>query len=116
MRIRDAQKEAHQIAVDAGWWGGERNIGELLMLMVTELGEAMEAYRESDGLPRSLRGIYYDRSYDPPKPDGFAVELADTVIRIFDTAEVLGIDLERAIREKMDYNRTRPTRHGGKLA
>jgi len=43
-------------------------------------------------------------------------ELADIVIRAFDTAERLGIDLERAIVLKHSYNQTRAFRHGGKLA
>ena len=42
------------------------------------------------------------------------MELADCVIRIADMAELLGIDLEGCIRVKMEYNKTRPHRHGGK--
>lgn len=43
-------------------------------------------------------------------------ELADIVIRVFDTAEALGIDIERAVAAKHEYNMSRPVRHGGKLA
>jgi len=50
------------------------------------------------------------------KPVGFAVELADTLIRICDLAESAGIDLNAALKIKMNYNATRPWRHGGKLA
>lgn len=46
------------------------------------------------------------------KPEGFAVELADCVIRILDTCEFLGIDLQPVIEEKMAYNATRPHKHG----
>jgi len=48
------------------------------------------------------------------KPEGVASELADTVIRICDLAGMLGLDLGKAIVEKMVYNETRPHRHGGK--
>ena len=48
------------------------------------------------------------------KPMGFAVELADILIRVGDLAGFLGIDLDEAVRLKMAYNRTRPHRHGGK--
>ena len=43
-------------------------------------------------------------------------ELADVLIRVLDTSAVLKIDVERAVRIKMLYNRSRSTRHGGKIA
>lgn len=49
------------------------------------------------------------------KPEGFMVELADAVIRIGDLAYLLGGDLEAAIAEKHEYNRTRPYKHGKKF-
>lgn len=48
------------------------------------------------------------------KPCGFPSELADIVIRVGDLAFRLGIDLEKAVEEKMKYNRTREFLHGGK--
>lgn len=73
----------------------ERNRGEMLMLTVTEIAEAMEGERKSlmdDHLPHR------------PMPE---VEMADAVIRIFDYCEGLGYDLAGAILEKMEYNRHR---------
>ena len=43
-------------------------------------------------------------------------ELADIIIRAFDTATARGIDIGNAILKKHAYNKTRPHRHGGKLA
>lgn len=43
-------------------------------------------------------------------------ELADIVIRALDTAVAGSVDIERAVRVKLLYNRTRPHRHGGKVA
>lgn len=98
------------------WWydlhSGEklnRNVGELLMLCVSELSEAMEGHRKNlpdDKLPhRSM----------------FEVELVDTLIRIFDIAGGMGLDLEGAYQEKMKYNASREDhtrearlRHNGK--
>lgn len=78
-----------------GFQRKERNIGELLMLTVSELAEAMEGHRKylpDDKLPhRSM----------------FEVELADTLIRIFDMAGGLNLDLHGAYLEKMEYNRNR---------
>lgn len=48
------------------------------------------------------------------KPEGVPSELADVLIRIGDMAYLYGIDLEKAVEEKMAYNKTRSFRHGGK--
>jgi hypothetical protein len=52
----------------------------------------------------------------PLKPIGIPSEVADIVIRAADMAERCGFDLQAAIAEKMEYNRLRAYRHGGKLA
>lgn len=71
------------------------NVGEKLMLVVTEVAEAMEGARKhvmDDHLPsRSM----------------LEVELADAFIRICDTAGGLGLDLAGAVVEKLAYNATR---------
>lgn len=94
----------HQRAVLAGWWTdlktgesliGKRNVGELLMLAVSELSEAMEGDRKKlmdDHLPH--------------RPS-MEVELADCMIRICDMAGSLGLDLPGAIVEKLQYNASR---------
>lgn len=43
-------------------------------------------------------------------------ELIDCMIRILDALVEMKIDPEEVLRLKMDYNNTRPYRHGGKLA
>ena len=71
------------------------NVGEKLMLIVTEVGEAMEGHRKllmDDHLP--------DRTM-------LEVELADVVIRVFDLAGGIGLDIAGAIAAKLQYNATR---------
>lgn len=85
-----------------GFWDTERNVGELLMLMTSELAEALEAHRKD--LPDDK---LTHRS-------GLEVELADCMIRIFDAAGGLGLDLGGAMVEKLEYNRSRPYKHGKK--
>lgn len=115
--------QAHLIAREKGWYNGKtRNIGELIALMHSELSEALEHSRKLR--PGELRKIFYTSdlyggyktrptgSY--VKPDGFAVELADCLIRILDASEHLKIDIDKAVKVKMEYNRGRPIRHGGK--
>lgn len=47
MTINELGKEAYQIAKNKGFWDKNRNIGELLMLTTSELGEALEAHRKN---------------------------------------------------------------------
>ena len=105
MSIRRLQEEAHRIAVEHGWWDRSRSAGEALMLMVTELGEAMEALRDGGPPSEAIPGF-----------SAVEEELADTIIRILDFAEGNNLDLEGALAAKMEYNKSRPYRHGGKMA
>lgn len=92
----------HAQNVQAGWWKDphtgdpkDRNVGELLMLIVSEVAEAMEGHRKGlmdDKLPHRLM---------------IEVELADTVIRIFDLAGALELDVGGAILEKIAFNMQR---------
>lgn len=110
--ISDWQTEIHQDNVQKGWWENERPVGSLLMLVVTELAEAFEEYRDNHG----VQEVYFQEDHHGNmKPEGFPVELADTVIRIFDIAEAFGIDLESEIARKVEFNRMRPFKHGGKV-
>lgn len=83
----------HSIAVEKGFWDKERNVGEALMLIVTELAEAMEAHRTQDH-------------------DNFKEEIADSFIRLLDLCGGLGIDIEAEIAKKSDKNKKRPYKHG----
>lgn len=102
------QDEIHRTAVEKGWWqeGHARNFGEALALMHSELSEALEAWR--DHKP----GYYRDGE----KPEGWAIELIDCVIRVFDWLAFYNFDAAYLLDEKVEYNKTRPFRHGGKRA
>lgn len=87
----------HGIAHQCGWWDNttERDIPRLLMLCVSELAEAMEGDRK-DLMDTHL-----------PDRKMIEVELADTLIRIFDMAGGLNLDVAGAMRDKLIYNTTR---------
>lgn len=73
----------------------QRNFGELIALCHSELSEALEGHRKNlmdDKLPHRNMA---------------EVELADCLIRIFDLADGLGMDLQGAYTEKMAYNAQR---------
>lgn len=110
LTIAELIERAHANATAKGWWSHERSFGDQIALMHSELSEALEEHRNHHGLD----SIYYHETPQGPKPEGVASELADVLIRIFDTCGRYGIPLEQALREKMDYNENRPYRHGGK--
>ena len=93
MKISEMVDLVHDNAVNKGFWDKRREVGTLLMLVVSELAEALEAHRNRD-------------------MENFAEELADTVIRVADIAGGLNIDLEMEIVNKMVRNKHRPRLHG----
>ena len=78
-----------------------------LALISTEVSEAIEEIRNGHAVTENY--------YVDGKPEGVPSELADVVIRAFDTADAWGIDLGRYILDKLHYNAGRGFRHGGKV-
>ncbi len=117
IQLEDLQREIHRTAKEKGWWPTEestRNVPEALALIHSEVSEALEEWRGKNQTIRSMRVIRYEGKSS--KPEGFAVELADILIRVLDLAYGLDIPLAQALKEKMTYNKTRPYRHGGLAA
>lgn len=110
MRIKAVAEEAHRIAQEHGFWEPEyvRPFDGHLALIHAEVSEALEEWRR--GYP--LTFVYYDAKTQ--KPEGIPIELADIIMRVLDLTEGHNIDIEEAIRLKMEYNNTRPYRHGDK--
>jgi NTP pyrophosphatase (non-canonical NTP hydrolase) len=92
-------KEVHQYAKDKGWWEENREVPELLCLIHSEISEALEAYR--NGIPNGEKHCLGE-------------ELADAVIRIWDMAEALNINIVEEVNKKHKYNLQREYRHGNK--
>ncbi len=121
MNINDTAKAIHSINVEKGFWESPRNKGELLMLVVSELAEALEADRKnrySLNNPKDIEALANDEDFNDAfskhVKDTFEDEIADAVIRLFDMAAGLGIDLESHIEAKLRYNANRPKMHGKK--
>lgn len=95
MKINNLCKSAFEIAKSKGWHDEPREMGTILALIHSEVSEALEADRKGDS-------------------ENFAEELADVVIRVFDLCGLMNIDLESAILQKMERNKGRSYKHGGK--
>lgn len=111
MTLADLQKEAYAIHLSKGWGDVPRTIGEDIALLHSELSEALEEHRKGFKPDE----IYHDPNHNVEKPEGIPIELADLVIRLVGFCEKHSIDLTKAIQIKMEYNKTRPYRHGGKV-
>jgi hypothetical protein len=134
LEINELVKIAHKTAIEHGWWEEDRNFGEQIALMHSELSEALEEYRNHRGMTEIYHecrkkgsiccycenGLCKCTDISDPceyaKPCGIPTELADSIIRIADTCGRYGIDLEEVLKIKMEYNKTRPYKHGGKRA
>jgi NTP pyrophosphatase (non-canonical NTP hydrolase) len=117
MNIKDWQILVHEGAKQRGFYDGdlgEKSIARILSMLClihSEVSEAVEEVRRGNMI------TYYEEltHVDSAKPKGLGSELADVMIRLLDTAEWLGIDMEEEMKVKNAYNDTRGHMHGGKL-
>jgi NTP pyrophosphatase (non-canonical NTP hydrolase) len=99
-------KELHKVAVEKGFWPDKVDdifITKQLMMIVSEAVEVMEAIRKDKGKKE------------------VADEMADIIIRTLDLYQGLKDngyvdgELQVALNNKTDFNKSRPERHGVKF-
>ena len=102
MNMNELAAEIIEINTANGWnctkpeqWADTYKVPAILALVHTEVSEAVEAFRHDD-------------------KENFIEELADVIIRVLDCAGGLEMDIDAAIRAKLEKNKTRGFRHGGK--
>jgi NTP pyrophosphatase (non-canonical NTP hydrolase) len=98
--------DVYNTALEKGWYdGGNRNLGEAVALMHSELSEALEALRAGEATP----------SDKLPDFLGVEEELADCIVRIMDISRAQKWRVAEALVAKIAYNKGRPPKHGKKF-
>ena len=115
--LNELSKAIHHDNVDRGFYDDYRQIGTLLMLVVSELSEALEADRKNRHCSVVEYALTPDGKLDIDKfkekvKDTFEDEIADAFIRLFDLCGYLNIDIVKHIALKLEYNKTRGYKHG----
>lgn len=101
--VNKLAEDIHETARQKGWWDNDRNSGECIALMMSELAEGLESLRHGEPPDEHC-----------PEFGNTEIELADCIIRILDFANARGYDIGGALVAKMEYNKTREYKHGGK--
>lgn len=125
MGLLKLQNEVWKIAEEKGWHEKEVSFGDFISNCHTELSEAFEIYKTKGPIaipastPFEWMEHYSNGKVDMKKvlsiPSGIPIELADVIMRILDFCEEHGINMQEAIQGKMEFNKTREHRHGGKI-
>lgn len=126
------QEEVAEWIVEKGW-NDDRTFGDEMILITSELVEALEAFRDRgfeewvthqptiNGVklpkmtPEQLEALGIpEEAWGMGRREGVAPELAGTFVRLLDTCERHGIRLGQEFRQEMEYNWKRAFRHGGR--
>lgn len=123
--FNEFSKEVFEANKLKGFDVSKNNIGQTLMLVVSELAEALEADRKGKHakIDRFKHWIeikqwntsddkYFQELFETDIKDSFEDEIADAAIRIFDLVGGLNIDIDWHISQKRRYNALRPHKHG----
>lgn len=121
--INKLSKLVHENSKLKGFFEKEKNIGEMLCLIHSEVSEALEADRENryctletTGMDNilAMEGENLNAYYNGNIKGTFEEEMADIAIRVMDLCAFKSIDLEAHINAKIKYNSLREYKYGKK--
>jgi NTP pyrophosphatase (non-canonical NTP hydrolase) len=128
MNLNELSKQIHQGNVDRGFYEKPAEKGTILMLVTSELSEALEADRKgkyanleyfrnriseiADSKEGEISNKEYALVFKNTLKDTYEDEIADAIIRLLDHCGHLNIDIDAHIAAKLKYNATRPHKHG----
>lgn len=126
VKLNDACKEQAQMMKDKGF--EPASIPTQLMLIVSELSEALEADRKGmkadmknfekniDGHGEdscsTVKDVLFYTVFKNYIKDSFEDEIADAFLRLMTLCGIMGIDIEKHIKMKAKYNSLRPHKFG----
>ena len=112
--LNDLSEECYRISKDHGFHDPPKSVAEDIALMHSELSEALEDHRSGykpDFMWYETKSSSNDAE-GPLKPCGIPSEIADLIIRALDFCGAHNINIDKAVSEKMAFNRSRPYKHG----
>lgn len=129
--LNKLSQQIHENAIIKGFYDSDRNLGEMLCLIHSEVSEALEALRtnqHASGLDETnifIKGMadknfghtfkddeFFKNYFESRVKNSFEDELADIIIRVLDLAAYKKIDIESHVKAKMRYNSLRQYKHG----
>jgi NTP pyrophosphatase (non-canonical NTP hydrolase) len=120
LNLTEFSKKVHQNNVDKGFYEARKETGTHLMLITSELSEALEADRHNLFADKTRfeddinNGVDFKSAFKNSIKDSYEDEIADVFIRLLDHCGYKGIDIDFHINQKIRYNKTREFRHGKK--
>lgn len=119
--LNELAQHVHRNAKDKGFFEKEKNIGEMLCLIHSEVSEALEADRKDRYLPVQPLGVLgwvsdkdFKESFMMHVKGTFEEEMADIIIRVLDMCAFKNIDIDTMVEIKMRYNSLREKYHSKK--
>ena len=114
LTLNELRDKAYKIADEHGFHENN-DFARTLMLIVSELSEAMEADRNDKWAKECTNKTpLLDTEYEAFVKGTVEEEIADAFIRLLDLAGTWNIDLDWHVKAKMAYNEKRPYKHGKK--
>lgn len=130
--LNELSKQIHENAICHGFYDSDRNLGEMLCLIHSEVSEALEALRtdkQYSNISKSeqwfIQGMadknfghsffddnFFYKEFEHLVKNTFEDELADIIIRVLDLAAYKKIDIESHVNAKIRYNSMRQHKHG----
>jgi NTP pyrophosphatase (non-canonical NTP hydrolase) len=114
--------KAHERAKEKGFWEEPKPLGVSLMQITGELGEALQADMKGRHADPELvaclsvllrkKDVFSPAIFETLIKDTVEDELTDAFIRLCDLIGYMDFDFESHIRLKMQFNKTRPHKHG----
>jgi NTP pyrophosphatase (non-canonical NTP hydrolase) len=126
--LNQLRDDSHAYALKQGFYDSLKHtvsqaawqafVAQTVVLIHAELSELIEAHRKNrnadlDAFEKDCPKIGFKAAFEKNIKDTIADEIADVLLRTFDFAGLMGIDIDEHVRLKMEYNNNyREHKHG----